>query len=215
MGELTSRRGLYAIVDPDFCAGRDVMRVAEAILEGGCAVLQLRAKRLQPEVLEALAIGLRDRCRSAGVPFVLNDFVEFARRIGADGLHLGQTDLPLPAARALVGSEMAIGLSTHGLAQAKRAMALGADLIGFGPVFATSTKKDPDPVVGLDGLREVCGTLPLPVVAIGGITLARASSVVQAGASMAAAISAVCGAPDPRGAARALHRMLGGDRANA
>lgn len=210
MIELTSCRGLYAIVDPEFCASRNPIDVAEAILRGGCAVLQLRAKRLHEVEIEALAIALRDRCRAAGVPFVVNDYAELAVRVGADGLHLGQTDLTVKQARAIVGTDIAIGLSTHGIEQARRAQAAGADLIGFGPVFATTTKQDPDPVVGLDGLREVCGELRLPVVAIGGITLERAAAVRALGAQMAAAIAAVCGAADPCAAAQHLHCALGG-----
>ena len=194
MIDLSSRRGLYAIVDPEFCASRSPLDVAEAILHGGCAILQLRAKQLPEADIEALAGALRDRCRAVGVPFVVNDYVSIALRVGADGVHLGQTDLSVPSARAMVGSEIAIGLSTHGLVQAQLAQADGADLIGFGPVFPTGTKHNPDPVVGLDGLRAVCREVSLPVVAIGGITLANAANVRASGAQMAAAISAVCSA---------------------
>jgi thiamine-phosphate pyrophosphorylase len=201
-------RGLYAIVDPDFCRGRDPLAVARAVLEGGCAVLQLRSKRSDQAAIEALARGLLALCRAASVPFVINDRVELAQRIGAQGVHLGQTDMPVPRARELLGPDVAIGLSTHDLGQAQAAAALGADLIGFGPVFATATKQDPDPVVGLDGLRTVCSALELPVVAIGGISANNASLVSNCGASLAAAISALCSADDPRAAARTLHQAL-------
>jgi thiamine-phosphate pyrophosphorylase len=210
MIDLTSRRGLYAIVDPEFCASRNPLDVADAILQGGCAVLQLRAKRLHELEVEALAFALRARCHAAFVPFVVNDYASLARSVGADGLHLGQGDISVAQARAIVGADMAIGVSTHGIEQARLARAAGADLIGFGPVFATTTKHDPDPVVGFDGLREVCAQGLLPVVAIGGITLERAAEVVAAGAQMAAAIAAVCGAADPCAAAQRLHRALGG-----
>ncbi len=201
-------RGLYAIVDPAACRGRDALAVAGAILEGGCAVLQLRDKRGDARVRESLALQLRALCRQAGTAFVINDYVELALRVGADGLHLGQGDTPLPQARAQLGAEVAIGLSTHDLAQARAAGEAGADLIGFGPVFATRSKRDPDPVVGLAGLRAACAEIALPVVAIGGIGPDNAAEIAASGAAMGAAISALCGADDPRAAARRLHDAL-------
>jgi thiamine-phosphate pyrophosphorylase len=201
-------RGLYAIVDPDFCAGRDPRAVAEAILAGGCAVLQLRQKKVPPSQLQALAHALRELTARAGVPFVVNDHVELAKLVKADGVHLGQDDSPVAAARDRLGRGVAIGVSTHDLAQARRAHEDGADVIGFGPVFATNTKHNPDPIVGLAELRVCCASVPLPVVAIGGVTLENAPQIASTGAPMAAAISAVCGAQDPEVAAAALHAAL-------
>jgi thiamine-phosphate diphosphorylase len=206
--QLPALRGLYAILDPDFCRGRDPLAVADAILAGGCAVLQLRQKRVPATALQALAQALRELTTRAGVPFVVNDHVELAAQVQADGVHLGQGDCPVAKARTRLGPEVAIGVSTHDLAQLRRAHAQGADLVGYGPVFATSSKQNPDPVVGLGGLRAACAAVPLPVVAIGGLTLENASQVAAAGAPMAAAISAVCGAADPRAAADALHAAL-------
>lgn len=200
-------RGLYAIVDPDFCGQRDALALADAILAGGCAVLQLRAKRLGTAELAALCCALRDRCRSAGVPFVVNDHVALAKQIGV-GVHLGQHDMPLAEARALLGHALPIGISTHDLAQAKKALAEGADLIGFGPVFATTTKANAAPVVGLAGLREVCRAISLPVVAIGGITAHNVDDVAATGAAMAAAITALAQASDPRAVAAYMHQAL-------
>jgi thiamine-phosphate diphosphorylase len=201
-------RGLYAILDPAFCRGRDPLHVAQEILRGGCGVLQLRAKDRTPEQLEPLARALARRCADAGVPFVVNDLPALARDVGAAGVHLGQTDMPLASARALVGESLRIGLSTHDLAQARAAAASGADVIGFGPVFATTSKPDADPVVGVAGLRAACAAVPVPVVAIGGIALHNAAEVAAAGAPLAAAISALCQADDPAAAAGALHRAL-------
>jgi thiamine-phosphate pyrophosphorylase len=206
MQTVASWRGLYAIVDPEHCAGRDPVTVAEAILAGGCAVLQLRDKHEATRA--ALARELLARCRGAGVPFVINDDLELALSLRADGVHLGQGDLPVERARALAGDALAIGLSTHDLAQARAAAGRGADLIGFGPVFATATKLNPSPVVGVEGLHAVCEQAALPVVAIGGIGLANVAQVRAAGCSLAAVISAVCGASDPRLAAESLHRAL-------
>jgi thiamine-phosphate diphosphorylase len=203
--DLGTRRGLYAIVDPAFCRGRDPIAIAETILEAGCAVLQLRAKHMLEVELEALARRMLALCRAAAVPFVINDRAELARRIGAEGVQLGQTDMPLEEARALLGSEVAIGISTHDLRQARDARAGGANLIGFGPVFATRTKDAAGPVVGLERLRAVCQAVALPVVAIGGITPDNIAGVVDSGAAMAAAIGALCGADDPRGVALHMH----------
>jgi thiamine-phosphate diphosphorylase len=203
-------RGLYAIVDTDACArqNRDAMDVARAVLRGGAAVVQLRAKGMEDAARERLALDLRALCSAAGVPLVVNDLPDLARRVGADGVHLGQGDMRVSDARAVVGDEVAIGISTHDIEQALLAERAGADLVGFGPVFPTRTKDNPDPVVGLAGLTEVCRRVAIPVVAIGGIEIARAGEVRAAGAPLAAAIGAVCGADDPESAARALHRAL-------
>ncbi len=197
--------GLYAIVDPEHCRGRAPLDVAIAILEGGCAVLQLRAKHLTDRALLDLARDIKAQCASKGVPFVLNDRADIAALAKADGLHLGQEDLPVAAARETIG-DMCIGVSTHNLDQALRAEQDGADLIGFGPVFLTSTKSDPDPVVGLDGLGEACRRVDLPVVAIGGITHENAPKAISGGARWVAAISSVIGADDVTAAASTLHR---------
>lgn len=203
-------RGLYAIVDPAAVRGRDPETIAAAILAGGCAVLQLRSKDASDRELLALARRIGARARAAGVPFVLNDRADLAVLAGADGLHLGQDDLPVAEARRIAGPSMVIGRSTHDEAQARRAVEEGADVVAFGPVFETKSKLRPDPVVGLDRLAAVCRASALPVVAIGGITLERAAAVASAGARWGAVIGALCGADDPEAAARALHAALGG-----
>ncbi len=203
-------RGLYAIVDPAATRGRDPERVAQAILAGGCARLQLRVKDGSDHARLALAVRLSQRCADAAIPFVMNDRADLALLAGADGLHLGQDDLLISDARRLVGGRE-IGRSTHDPAQAREAVREGADLVAFGPVFATASKAAPDPVVGLEGLAAVCRESPRPVVAIGGITLRSAPSVRAAGAALGAVISAICSAEDPEAAARALHVALGGE----
>lgn len=204
-------RGLYAILDPAHVRGRDPLAVAEEVLEGGAAVLQLRAKTLADRELLALASEVRLLCNRAGVPFVVNDRADVARLVDADGLHLGQDDLPLLAARRVVGS-MPIGRSTHSIRQALMAASEGSDLIGFGPVYATGTKENADPVVGVAELAEVVRAVSIPVVAIGGITAARMPEVLRTGVPLVAMISAVIGADDPRSAARALHQLASGGR---
>ncbi|HJL16547.1 MAG TPA: thiamine phosphate synthase [Sandaracinaceae bacterium LLY-WYZ-13_1] len=202
-------RGLYAIVDPDACAGRDPERVAAGILAGGCARLQLRAKAGTDSRRLALAHRIRARCAVAGVSFVMNDRPDLAVLCRADALHLGQDDLRVADARRIVGA-MEIGRSSHDEAQATAVADAGADVLAFGPVFETTSKANPDPVVGIDRLRAVCEASPLPVVAIGGLTVDRAVAVKEAGARWGAAIGALCGAEDPEAAARALHYSLGG-----
>jgi thiamine-phosphate pyrophosphorylase len=206
---LRDLRGLYAIVDVEACGERPVLEVADAILSGGCALLQLRAKQLCDLELLELARALSTRCQKAGVPFVLNDRPELCEAAGAQGVHVGQGDASIELARAQAKHAF-VGVSTHSLEQAQAADEAGADLVALGPLFPTRSKRDPDPVVGLALLEQVARELRAPVVAIGGITLDRAAEVAASGAALGAVISAICAAPDPEAAARALHVQLGG-----
>jgi thiamine-phosphate pyrophosphorylase len=200
-------KGLYAIIDPEHCLGRDPSWVANEVLAGGCAALQLRVKALSDRECLALARALAARCRAQGVPFWVNDRIDLALLADASGVHLGQDDIPLEAARSLLPGR-SLGCSTHSLAQAEQAAREGADVIGFGPIFATRSKARPDPCVGLEGLSEVVRLLSCPVIAIGGITLEHAAAIASTGATYAAAIGAVCGAERPAEAAQALHSAL-------
>lgn len=194
---------LYVVLDPAHCLGRDPIWVAEQALLGGARVLQLREKQMLDGARLRLARDLRALTREHGAQFWLNDRADLAVLCEADGLHLGQDDLPPSEARRLVG-DMRIGLSTHSLAQVRAAASCGVQWIGFGPVFDTRSKENPDATVGTSVLAAACATSSLPVVAIGGISVASAREVAEAGASYAAVIGAVCGAEDPRQAARAL-----------
>jgi len=195
-------RGLYGMVDlPATAEPAAATALAGALVDGGARVLQLRMKGADAAEQLALARLLAPWCRARGVTFIVNDRVDVALAAGADGVHLGQDDLPLPAARTIVPAGFLIGVSTHDEAQARAAA--GADYIGFGPCFTTSTKQNPDPVVGLDRLARVCAASPIPVVAIGGITLDTVAAVARAGAAAAAIIRAVNAAPDVAAAARA------------
>jgi len=208
-------RGYYAILDakPEALGDLGALeRRAARLLAAGPCCLQLRAKGAEAAPMYAAALRLRDLCRAATVPFCLNDRLDVALAVEADVVHLGQDDLPLADARrvrALAKAEpMVIGFSTHNRAQALAAAEGGADYIGFGPVFATVSKANPDPVVGTDALAEVCRLVSIPVVAIGGIGLAAVAAVARAGASAAAIIGAVAGAPDPEAAGRAVARAF-------
>jgi thiamine-phosphate pyrophosphorylase len=186
-------------------------RAAELLRARPCC-LQLRSKHLDDGPLLQLARGLGPLCRRAGVPFCLNDRPDLAHLAGADLVHVGQNDLDIADVRqvlARLGRPLPIGVSTHSLAQAEAAAAAGADYIGFGPVFATTSKDRPDPVVGLAGLRVVCRSIPLPVVAIGGITRARIAAVVEAGAAAAAVIGDIDTANDRTAAGLSIALAFG------
>ncbi len=197
--------GFYAIVDPEHCALSPI-ETAEAILAGGCSVIQLRDKKSDERSILALALEIKARAHAAGVPFVINDRVDLALLAMADGVHLGQTDLPVPEVRKIF--EGHIGLSTHNLAQFESALDDAPDLIALGPIFDTASKENPDPTVGLTLLETVAGRSPVPTVAIGGVRLDRAAELKATGVTMAAAIGAVCKSNDPQNAARALHEAL-------
>lgn len=202
-------RGLYAIIDPGLCAERDPQQLAEAVLAGGCCALQLRDKHCSDAEYSQLALPMMAACRRAKVPFVVNDRVEVAVALKADGLHLGQGDTPLSEARRLAAG-IPIGISTHNLDQLAAAIAGGASLAGFGPIFATGSKLDPDATVGTKALATAWALSSIPLVAIGGITAANIDSVVSAGVRVAAVIGALASAPDPTATARQLHCALGG-----
>jgi thiamine-phosphate pyrophosphorylase len=147
-------------------------------------------------------------CRKAGATFIVNDRVDVAIASGADGVHLGQDDFPIPLARKLLGEQAVIGGSASSIEEARRCLAEGADYVGFGPVFPTSSKADAGPAGGLELLRSVVEAVPMPIVAIGGITTENAYLVMNAGAHGIAVISAVCCQADPRAAAVSLRCLL-------
>lgn len=180
--------GLYALVDVDALEARrlDPVAVAEALVAGGAAVLQLRAKKLATRPMLSLAEKIVAVARD--VPFYVNDRLDVALAVGA-GVHLGQDDLPVEHVRRIAPATP-VGISTHDLAQLERAVSERPTYVAYGPVYGTSSKENPDPVVGLEGVRraaELAGDVPL--VAIGGITVERAAEVVSAGATWIAVIA--------------------------
>jgi thiamine-phosphate pyrophosphorylase len=200
---LAALRGLYGMVDLHPKSG-PAGRLARALLDGGATVLQLRMKGATASAMIAVVDELRPLCRRHGATLIVNDRLDVALASGADGVHLGQDDLPLDRARALCPPGFLVGISTHDEAQARAAADGGASYLGFGPIYATSTKQNPDPVVGVAALAQVCRAVSIPVVAIGGITLDRAPEVAAAGAAAAALIAAVNSAPDVARAARSV-----------
>jgi thiamine-phosphate diphosphorylase len=207
---LPGRPFLYAILDAGRLAGRPAAAAAEALARGGAALVQLRAKDVSDRRLLELA---RSACAGAhrgGALFVVNDRADVARMAGADGVHVGQDDLPPSEARRVVGSDAIVGVSTHSLEQLDEAIAAPVDYVAVGPVYPTASKANPDPVVGPALVRRARERTERPLVAIGGIDLERAPEVVAAGADGLAVIAALMDAPDLEAAARAfVARMRG------
>ena len=189
-------RGLYAIVDPDFCNGRDPVAVSRRILVAGGRILQLRCKDTPDQQVLEWARAIAALKRQFAFTFIINDRLEIALAAGADGLHIGQGDMPALAARAALGAGRLLGLSTHTQAQVHAANALPVDYIGFGAVFKTATKAADHPVPGPSGLAEAVSGACHPVVAIGGITVETVEAVKAAGASAYAVLSAITQAAD-------------------
>ncbi|OGL20100.1 MAG: thiamine-phosphate diphosphorylase [Candidatus Rokubacteria bacterium RIFCSPLOWO2_12_FULL_71_22] len=202
---------LYVILDRTAARGRDLEEILEAALAGGCRMFQLREKEWPSGRLLPLAEQLRRRCRGAGATFLVNDRVDLALAADADGVHLGQEDLPAHAARPLLRPGMILGLSTHDVPQARAAQAAGADYVAVGSMFPTGTKPD-FRLVGPDLLARLRPEIRAPLVGIGGITVENVAEVIRAGADGVAVISAVCGAPDPAAATRRLLDAIRGAR---
>ena len=208
---------LYAILDRSVARGRDLRSLLDAVLAGGCRLVQLREKTMPLVELLPLARSLARRCREAGALFIVNDRADLALAADAGGLHVGQDDLPALAARRLLRPGMVLGVSTHDEAQAGRAVADGADYVAVGSIFPTATKAGFQ-LVGLDLIRRLRPVVPVPLVGIGGITTDNAPAVLGAGADAVAVISAICATPDPEIATRRfLERITaaGADGASA
>lgn len=186
---------LYGIYDPTQSGGRHLDKVLKELITGGGRVVQLRFKELPAKEFLDLALEAKRETARVGCLLIINDRVDVALAAGADGVHLGQEDLPLAVARRLMGRKI-IGISTHNLSQALEAQQGGADYIGFGPILGTRTKQTGYAPRGLDMLREVRRAVSLPIVAIGGLSEENVREVWQAGADAVAMISSLVGAKD-------------------
>jgi thiamine-phosphate pyrophosphorylase len=202
---------LYVVLDRVAARGRSLEDLLDAVIDGGCRMVQLREKEWPSGRLLPIAERLAERARRAGVTFIVNDRVDLAVTVGADGVHLGQDDLPARAARPLLRPEMILGVSTHSVDQAQRARDDGADYVAVGSMFETMTKPDFE-LVGPALLRKLRPEIRVPLIGIGGITLDNAADVMRAGADGVAVISAVCAAPDPAAATRRLLDVIRGAR---
>lgn len=198
---------LYAVTDRSWVGTGTLLAQVEQALLGGATMIQLREKDLNPQDFLAEAHALRALCRQFHVPFLINDSLEIALACDADGIHVGQEDLEAAQVRRALGPDKILGVSAQTLPQAKLALAQGADYLGVGAVFPTSTKNDALPVP-LDTLREITREIPLPVVAIGGITEENVLQLQGTGIAGVAVISALFAQPDIRLATQRLGRLL-------
>ena len=204
--------GLYVIIDTQALKGRDYLEVAGQVIRGGASTIQLRDKVLSKKELLSVAERLKDLCAKHGVLLIINDYLDVVLGANADGLHVGQEDLPVEVARKLLPLDKVVGCSATTVEQAVAAESEGADYIAVGAIYPTASKTSarvPAEVVGLETLRQVKQAVTSPVVAIGGITGENASDVVAAGADSVAVINAVLGAESPEKASREIVTIMG------
>jgi thiamine-phosphate pyrophosphorylase len=199
---------LYVLADRGAAGERSLVDVVRAALRGGATAIQLRDKEASTRALIERGRALLALTRPAGVPLIVNDRVDVALAIDADGVHVGQDDMPAPLARRLLGAGRILGVSAGTVEEALQAQADGADYLGTGDVYGTPSKADAGAPIGVAGLAAVARAVAIPVVAIGGIQVGNAAAAIRAGASGVAVISAVVGAPDPEAAARALRGIV-------
>ncbi|GGE48148.1 MULTISPECIES: thiamine phosphate synthase [Rhodobacterales] len=199
---------LYLVLDPGLCAGVGMVETARAAVAGGATVVQLRDKAAGTARMIETGRALKAALAGTGVVLIVNDDVEAAVAIGADGLHIGQGDMAVTEARARIGPAMVLGLSVETPALAAAVDPALVDYIGAGPVFATPSKLDHKAPVGFEGLAAQVAASPVPAVAIGGLKAEHVAQVLKAGAQGVAVVSAICGQPDPEAAARALRDRI-------
>jgi thiamine-phosphate pyrophosphorylase len=199
---------VYVITDRRTAGERPLLDVVRAAIRGGATVVQLREKEASTRAMIELGQALLEVTRAAGIPLIVNDRVDVALAIGAEGVHIGQDDMPAAIARRLIGPDRILGVSARTVEEAIQAERDGANYLGAGDVFGTPTKPDAGPPIGVEGLRQIVRAVSIPVVAIGGVTPQNAPAAVEAGAVGVAVISAVMGAPDPEAAARQLREVV-------
>jgi thiamine-phosphate pyrophosphorylase len=199
---------VYLVTDRGLSGPRGIDAVVRAAVAGGATVVQLRDPEAKTAALLERARALVALLRPAGIPLIINDRVDVALVAGADGVHVGQLDMPVADARALLGPERILGLSISTLAQLDRAQLEYVDYLGVGPIFATQTKPDASAPIGASGLAAIVARSNLPIVAIGGLNASNAAEAVGAGAQGVAVVSAICAAPDPQAATRELAAVV-------
>jgi thiamine-phosphate pyrophosphorylase len=199
---------LYLVTDQSIAGTRTLADVVAAAVQGGVTCVQLREKQLNTRDFLAQAVLLKQLLSPHGIPLVINDRIDIALACGAEGVHLGQSDMPVMQARQLLPPEVFIGWSVETLADVSRSATLPVDYLGVSPIYATLTKSDAASPWGLEGLRQVRAATALPLVAIGGIHVGNAAELLQAGADGLAVVSALCAASDPREAAAAFRTAM-------
>jgi thiamine-phosphate pyrophosphorylase len=204
---------LYVVTDSRLIGLRSLVEVTAAAIRGGARIIQYREKSLNTRQMVESAVALMRVCRELGAVFLVNDRLDVALAVEADGVHLGLNDMPVALARKLLGKEKLLGVSVQGAGAMDEAVNQGADYLSLSPVFATPTKPDHEEPLGLERVRVLAERSPLPVVAIGGINCTNATDVMRAGVQGICVISAVLGAPDPELAAQELYQLAKAARA--
>ena len=199
---------LYLCTDRVLSLGRPLLEVVEEAIAGGITMLQLREKEATSREFYELALQIRELTKRHNIPLVINDRLDIALVVGADGLHIGQSDLPLEAVRRIAGKRLFVGVSASRIQEAKQAEAEGADYLGVGAVFPTGSKADAGEAIGLEGLRAICSAVTIPVVGIGGLGPSNAAAVMQSGALGIAVISAILSQQNVRAAAQKLKENM-------
>lgn len=202
--ELARRLKVYLVTDARLARGRDLREVVSAALAGGVTAVQLREKEASTLAQVELGRALRRLTREAGALLIVNDRVDVAVAIEADGVHLGQDDLPVDVARRILGPEAIVGGSAGNAAELAASLTAGVDYLGVGPIFPTGSKADAGAPIGLAGLAAIRAATSLPIVGIGALNATNVAAVIRSGADGAAVISAIVSAEDVRGAARQL-----------
>jgi thiamine-phosphate pyrophosphorylase len=196
------------VTDAGLSRGRSHLSIVEAAVRGGVTIVQYREKNASTHRMIEEAAELLRLCRATGIPFIVNDRIDVALAVDADGVHVGQDDMPASVARRLIGKKKILGVSAGSAEEARKAVLDGADYIGASPIFSTPTKPDAPPPLGIEGLREVTRAVKIPVVAIGGISEMNAAAMIEAGAAGVAVVSAIVAAEDVEAAARALRATV-------
>ena len=199
---------LYLVTDRGLSRGRTTLEIVVAAVNGGATVVQLREKACSTLEFIHQALSINAFLKTRGIPLIINDRVDVAQAVAADGVHLGQKDMPLETAKGILGDTMIIGISAESLADAIAAEKGGADYLGVSPIYTTPTKTDTAPAIGLEGLREIRRAVRLPLVGIGGLNRANAAEVIRNGADGVAVVSAIVAADNPEVAARELRQVI-------
>jgi thiamine-phosphate pyrophosphorylase len=200
---------LCFIADSGATEGRDILSLVKRAVDGGATLIQLRGKIWSTREFLEFGIKIRKMLEVKNVPLIINDKVDIALACGAAGVHLGQEDLPLRLARKILGNKRIIGISVNTPDEAEAAENEGADYLGAGPVFPTSSKNNLGPLLGLEGIRRIRAKVKIPILAIGGIKASNAAKVISAGVDGVAVISAIAASPSPNKAATEIIESIG------
>lgn len=199
---------LYLVTDRGLSLGRSTLEIVQTAVRGGVTCVQLREKNCSAREFIGEALSVQAFLKERGIPLIINDRLDIAQAVKADGVHLGQSDIPLKMARAIVKDSMLIGISAESLQDAVEAEQDGADYIGVSPVYTTATKKDTAPALGLEGFREIRKAVKIPLIGIGGLNRSNAAEVIRNGADGIALVSAIVSAEDPEKAAAELSEII-------